>query len=1505
MIKAREATEQVVQIYKQIRSIVLDKNFNPRNNGETRCYTLTHAYKILGSPQNTLPTKAQALKQYKNICLQIHSDKLKTETDAATQYLADYLFKLVNEAKDTITEAEDRVESPVIDTVEFPNTAAKIARQTRKWVNDNINNSLRNDKKTQLLAWRKLKSNEEVLIAMDIIRQPHEDTQDATRFQLAKHIHKIIDEQHAQSAYERELQVRAQRQQQARTQQEERETLRQQQQQPLPATTATTATTTATAAAVAATATAATAATAAAAAAAAATAATAETAATAAAAAAAASAAAEAEAAASATAQQATAEAAAATAATAAAAAAAAAAVEAERLAQQRRAIAEEAAETARRNTQEWNMRQKARPPMPRPLQQTHENSWKALDHVPIDECYLGHVPHIATIPTDFTQPWAAIFSTILERVITAHRSADDEAITRALKWYLAIHHILLRNPKRGVGPGDRQFISEISQRFRLLEEGNYTELVAAWRKAQTKYSHRKARKPKTEAEIQSENATKAVQLALEGHISRAVRLVEQHSKTADLSRPEVQRQAQSKHPIRELHNFWSPQDIGDRPKLEIDCTPFIRHLDPKSGTGPSGFSNTYLIPLLNSKSWTNGSPESLVVHRLNLFGELYMNDKLPLWFSHKMMSVKQIGIDKKKIWTDGNTDYRFLGVGENVRRLFWNAAFKKSGGCFQQFAEPQQLALGTKAGGQMLALGTAALIELYPDHVFVKDDLTNMFGVAIRKEGIKNVLADPNCSEFHRALNMEAYAETDIYYKDAKGKMIKASWIYSEGGQQGATSSLILACAAIQPYLRELDEALRPYGGSARKGIDDGVTHGPPHILYPLLEKYYAQIRQHCGLTINRNSSMVYSPTGNYEGMPQGFSIGYIIATVGPPHQQTQQRAEGLDIWGAAVSADSNYILAKMAKKEKKVCSTINKITKSLNPRNSDVTMTVIRLSLYNRLQYSQQCQQPQHMIEINSNVQRSLDNALTETLGFDIKDPASFSLTPHTLLDPTLVSDTMSLPAKAKGMGLRSMNGHRGLCAYIGGWYMVAKQFIDIKDEEGNTIHNGLYPLLEPFLGAASQDSINADNRWTKFTDGNSILGNQFRQSVVTLAAMCQGTPGPLAYPVEAIRTISKAEHGDKLQKELTKQIDKASAVQIQARYDALPNEDRRNLAYQHRQPMTMAALTTAPTIQSQVPQSVFTGVAALILGAIDPNIRHLIGAQIGDTQRSKVDEHGDALANAQLPGDRWRIAHDAIKDQIFMDATTMGIRIQTEKYGLFTRFMTLEGQQRYNQESTKEKKTQTIVPDLVTQHHPAHSPIHAPGLQMWEIKRIHSPVSINRFTGRPSGLNQYYKPKRGQIQNAANNRADKIAGEYEAKAKNTDKKYGAQGSSSVLDALRNMPRVRGLAIGAFGEFSDSIELLIKGIALEGSIKNAALFGQTDQVKAQSMISWWLKKRWNRLSLVTAVQCRYDALRYVGGSAQQQAAENHTRLQRAEDEYIHEEGRRYREQEAQYRHH
>ena len=151
-------------------------------------------------------------------------------------------------------------------------------------------------------------------------------------------------------------------------------------------------------------------------------------------------------------------------------------------------------------------------------------------------------------------------------------------------------------------------------------------------------------------------------------------------------------------------------------------------------------------------------------------------------------------------------------------------------------------------------------------------------------------------------------------------------------------------------------------------------------------------------------------------------------------------------------------------------------------------------------------------------------------------------------------------------------------------------------------------------------------------------------------------------------------------------------------------------------------MAALTTTPSHESQVPQNLYIGVATHILGALDPNILQMQGLTIGNT-RMKVDIYGDALGSTPLTGDRWRTAHDAFALQVYLDGEKLGLFIRREVYGIFLRFMSEAGQNSYNNLSEFEKRSLTIVPDLTTEHTAEGSPIQAPGVQMWELKRLHA--------------------------------------------------------------------------------------------------------------------------------------------------------------------------------------
>jgi hypothetical protein len=72
--------------------------------------------------------------------------------------------------------------------------------------------------------------------------------------------------------------------------------------------------------------------------------------------------------------------------------------------------------------------------------------------------------------------------------------------------------------------------------------------------------------------------------------------------------------------------------------------------------------------------------------------------------------------------------------------------------------------------------------------------------------------------------------------------------------------------------------------------------------------------------------------------------------------------------------------------------------------------------------------------------------------------------------------------------------------------------------------------------------------------------------------------------------------------------------------------------------------------------------------------------------------------------------------------------------------------------------------------------------------------------------------------------------LLNEYENKTKYSDETFGALGSTAVRGAILALPKVRGVALGAFGEFSESANHLFEGLAHEGAFKNPGKYGQSN---------------------------------------------------------------------------
>jgi hypothetical protein len=111
---------------------------------------------------------------------------------------------------------------------------------------------------------------------------------------------------------------------------------------------------------------------------------------------------------------------------------------------------------------------------------------------------------------------------------------------------------------------------------------------------------------------------------------------------------------------------------------------------------------------------------------------------------------------------------------------------------------------------------------------------------------------------------------------------------------------------------------------------------------------------------------------------------------------------------------------------------------------------------------------------------------------------------------------------------------------------------------------------------------------------------------------------------------------------------------------------------------------------------------------------------------------------------------------------------------------------------------------------------------------------------------GLNEYYRLRQtGRLVRGADRRAAKPPSDYENKANKADETIGAPGSTAIRGAPRAFPKVRGIALGAFGEFSKPANLLIESLAHDFALKNPGEFDESNYQAAFGLTHWRLKRR------------------------------------------------------------
>ena len=163
---------------------------------------------------------------------------------------------------------------------------------------------------------------------------------------------------------------------------------------------------------------------------------------------------------------------------------------------------------------------------------------------------------------------------------------------------------------------------------------------------------------------------------------------------------------------------------------------------------------------------------------------------------------------------------------------------------------------------------------------------------------------------------------------------------------------------------------------------------------------------------------------------------------------------------------------------------------------------------------------------------------------------------------------------------------------------------------------------------------------------------------------------TEGPLAQPVQAA-----GARQDKLQKAITRQRERVRFQHLDVDLRALPADDVRRCAWVNLDRFSTTWVSAWPDRDACLSNAEFGEVVTLYFGLPSPACEALRGQRIGNT-RNVLDAHGLRLTTSSLPGDGWRVQHDALKWRLTEDIRTMQVHATTEVYGLFAPLIPQEG-------------------------------------------------------------------------------------------------------------------------------------------------------------------------------------------------------------------------------------
>jgi len=1074
------------------------------------------------------------------------------------------------------------------------------------------------------------------------------------------------------------------------------------------------------------------------------------------------------------------------------------------------------------------------------------DGAWFAVDALSVDECCVAPFRMLENVPSYLLQQWADAYACVTCQVKMELEAGDDLKLETALKWRLILPQLVLRTAPKDM-PQPRDYVSK---RFRLFAEGDWVELLRWWAADLEAIAKENQRMPTPDV------LPHVKRLARKGLLSRATQHLTSTG-TGDPASQAVRDQMRRKFPKRVV-GIPAKYDgvVGDG--IELDLCEALRRLKPMAGVGPDGFRNEYLTALVRAPD------RKAAIHACNWFGTVWTSGKLPSWFYKAGMGGRVAPLVKdgapmpergepqartRSSAPEVVPDCRPVVVGNAERRVHTSQTMRQFKDKFRQILWPQQAAVGVKSGLNFVTTAIRTALQQNPSFICVKVDLSNAFNAVTRAA----LLAAIDRHELLRPL-LSLYSATlapaaKIWMRGAGGELEEMDWTCEDGSHQGCASSGAAFCLAIHPSILVADAALTRTSGFARFFADDGYLCGEPNAVLAALAVFEEQVKEECGLDLNRNKTEWYGATAatadgarstmEGEGLKEGVGEG-------------DGGGRGIIVTGIPVG-DAAYEEDYAKRRTERALSKTTKIVDKLCPQELQIASVLVQYCALPLVDYLAGSL-PAHVVR---EALQAFDDGLLERIAPRIM--------PGEIYDEPLLMRRLRLPARMEGGAIRARGGWLADAAYAATQLRVLPEMVDHeapKGHQGSADGMEVGFLHDHFAGILGTEEENVTGQYQHMCEGDTELGRDFVRAWEALreaAGHPTSTTNALSDPpssagyhlVSGSELAAASEHepeeGDeakaKEQKQLTMAVEAVTSLKLREAMAALdpgtqeePNMLRASFFsvgsssrhWIYTPPYKGCDLTSA---EMRIIIDRYFGVTCKIC---EPHVGKPVRGETAGPKGVTLDKYGITLANANVGGDRWRRRHDAVLAVIVAELASACQDVQDNVYGLVEthfgdgsetalRRVRDWGNKKCAEGDRKRRRRQGVVPDLLLENAVNHLASIVSTRTLFELKQINF-------------LPQYVQVGiSGKPRHAVETRASTVHKEYVRKLHEVDKIAGTNCPGSRLRSGKcsygndtthtqgggekyladEFGTVQPLVFGHFGELNERFEGLLGSAA------------------------------------------------------------------------------------------